>query len=174
MGRGAAAEEADEPPAEGAEEPAEGAGEPEEVEGPDEVSSDASGLPYDIDAERDDPEEWLVEKEWEDAVDEMEEVMESIKVNIVTAEKEEFEEIATGRIVGSRTICHVGTRREAISVYCRLHQCKTPMKRTHQAPTVLQVKAWFSAGLDLERGAPGRAEHLGRLWRDHCSRLGEH
>jgi hypothetical protein len=123
--------------------------------------SDASGSHEDGDV-------WLVEKEWGDAVADESEALDLVRVRALGAEKEEFTRIDTNAIIGSRTIMRVGSKNEAISVYCRLHQCKTPLKRTAHAPTLLQVKEWFKAGLSTPSGAAGREQHMNHLWNLHC------
>ena len=65
-----------------------------------------------------------------------------------------------GRIVLAR----IGTPQEAVTVYCRRHQCSV-MKRCIHAPPQDRILDWFAAGLDIPQGANkgNQARHKG-LW----------
>lgn len=74
----------------------------------------------------------------------------------------------TGNTIGSIKGVHVGTKKECVAVYCRLHQCNPPMRRIAAAPTNEAILAWFRAGLqDCPAGKAGRNEHL-RLFKTMC------
>ena len=60
-----------------------------------------------------------------------------------------------GRIVAVRE----NTPQECITVYCRLHQCKK-MISLRPAPSSVQMRRWFQAGIGLTRGKAGQREHL--------------
>ena len=70
---------------------------------------------------------------------------------------------ATGRVythdgsecIGRITVIKESTPQEAVSVYCRRHQCKI-MKRSMVAPSREQIIRWLACGLDIPRGTnPG-------------------
>ena len=72
----------------------------------------------------------------------------------------------TGRSIGSITVMRPNTTQEAISVYCRLHQCKAPCKRVASAPSERAILEWFWQGMhDCPQGKLGREEHL-RMYRE--------
>ena len=71
------------------------------------------------------------------------------------------------QIIGRIIPCHEGTTQESITVYCRLHQCKK-MKRARVAPSVLQIRRWFQAGVGIARGKAHQAAHL-ELWNTCCA-----
>eukprot|EP00959_Pyramimonas_sp_CCMP1952_P380172 7964386-Pyramimonas_sp.AAC.1 len=72
--------------------------------------------------------------------------------------------------VGSLSIMRKNEPGEALSVYCRIHGCKCPPAPVARAPTTDAVLAWFLAGLELPKGAPGRAAHAA-MYRDLLNSL---
>ena len=75
----------------------------------------------------------------------------------------------SGTIIGAVTIMHPNTKGEAVSVYCRLHGCKAPCKRLHQAPSTVQILRWFKRGYtELSRNRLDREAHL-QMYRDLTS-----
>ena len=54
---------------------------------------------------------------------------------------------AIGAPMGRIKEMHVGTPREAVSVYCRLHQCTPPLRRAIRAPPQRMILEWFERGL---------------------------
>jgi hypothetical protein len=78
--------------------------------------------------------------------------------------KVNFKHWRTGAIMGTQSIVRPGQPDEAISVYCRLHQCKCPMKLVRHAPSTDAIQQWFKDGDALPSGASGREDHL-RMYR---------
>jgi hypothetical protein len=68
----------------------------------------------------------------------------------------------TGAIIGSIRPMREGTPQEAISCYCRLHQCAPPLQRKHTAPTHDEFLEWFRFGQELGAGKIHRQEHLAK------------
>ena len=75
----------------------------------------------------------------------------------------------TERILGRIKPLRVGTAQEAVSVYCRLHQCAPPLKRLCQALPQRKALAWLLEGLEMPDGKSGQAEHMA-LWREYSCR----
>jgi hypothetical protein len=73
------------------------------------------------------------------------------------------------QILGRIKPIHPNTSKEAVSIYCRLHQCAPPLRRLATAPTNAQILRWFLAGKEqCPGGTQGRAEHL-RLFKTMCA-----
>jgi hypothetical protein len=68
-----------------------------------------------------------------------------------------------GRILGRIKPLHLGTPKEAVSVYCRIHGCAPGLRTRKNAHSVEAMLSWFQEGIDLPHGAPGKAAHL-RAW----------
>ena len=68
-------------------------------------------------------------------------------------------------IVGRITRLHKDTNKEAVSCYCRLHQCTAPLMRAHRAPPHSTYLQWLSRGRDLARGKESQGAHMA-LWRE--------
>ena len=65
-----------------------------------------------------------------------------------------------GDILGRIKEMRSGEASAAVSVYCRRHGCTAPLTRTHKAPAVDDILAWFEAGQDLPPGADSRPQHV--------------
>jgi hypothetical protein len=75
-------------------------------------------------------------------------------------ENHQVTDAETGAILGRIKEMHLGTTKEAISVYCRLHGCSPPLQRTATSPTNQQLVMWFNRGIELGRGPQHKAEHI--------------
>jgi len=75
----------------------------------------------------------------------------------------------TNAVLGRIKPMHVGTEREAVSVYCRIHQCRVPLQRLHTAPSTAQILEWFWQGQQLGRGKEHQSEHV-RMFRQLTKR----
>ncbi len=53
---------------------------------------------------------------------------------------------ATDEIIGRVKMIREGLPTECVSVYCRLHGCTVPLKRTRQSPNIESLLGWFQAG----------------------------
>eukprot|EP00971_Amphidinium_carterae_P352825 6492744-Amphidinium_carterae.1 len=69
----------------------------------------------------------------------------------------------SGKVIGRITLVRVNTPSEAISCYCRLHQCGK-ITRVIQAPHHADLLQWYAAGLDCA----SKAEHLALFPRTRC------
>ena len=88
-------------------------------------------------------------------------LMEDVDANLPELGKDKKVRDGDGWDMGSITTMHPGTPREATAVYCRLHGCKPPCRRTHNAPSTLDIRRWFARGLRELRPIPlDRAAHL--------------
>ena len=85
-------------------------------------------------------------------------------VERVTAAKAFVRHPETNDIMGSISLVRPGSRTEAQSVYCRLHQFKTPMRRAARANTEVDIQRWFARGMVIPAGAAGARIHL-QAWR---------
>ena len=66
----------------------------------------------------------------------------------------------TDQILGTVSWVRPGERDEALSINCRLHGCRFPLKRTAQAMTPLGIKQLFRRGLeDCSEGKAGGPMH---------------
>ena len=65
-----------------------------------------------------------------------------------------------GAIIGRIKPMHEGTPKECLSIYCRMHQCVPPLRRTVHALPLDALRRWFADGLALPRGKEHRAAHL--------------
>jgi len=75
----------------------------------------------------------------------------------------------SSQVLGRIKPIHPSTSKEAISIYCRLHQCQPPLRRLATAPTNRQILRWFHAGQrDCPAGRSGQVEHL-RLFKSMCA-----
>jgi hypothetical protein len=86
-------------------------------------------------------------------------------VDKVNAGKAHVRHPGTNAIIGSITLVRPGQSTEAQSVYCRLHQCKPPMRRIARAPAEVDIQRWFARGMVMPAGAAGTRMHL-QAWRD--------
>lgn len=74
----------------------------------------------------------------------------------------------TGQVIGSIKGLHIGTAKECVSIYCRLHQCSPPLRRIGAAPSNRDILSWFRAGQqECPPGKGGRAAHL-RMFKAMC------
>ena len=100
-------------------------------------------------------------QDWRDAV----EHAELPQVERVSPAKVHVRNSETNAIMGTISMVRPGTGTEALAVYCRLHQCKPPLRRTFQAPGEISIRRWFAQGAACPGGAAGRAQHM-QAWRD--------
>ena len=66
----------------------------------------------------------------------------------------------SGDIIGRMKLLHVGEAQEALSFYCRLHQCSPPLQRTSCGLPDWDLRRWFRLGQELGRGAQHKQAHL--------------
>ncbi len=76
-----------------------------------------------------------------------------------------------GDILGRIKEMRSGEASAAVSVYCRKHGCTAPLTRTHKAPAVDDILAWFEAGQELPPGADSRPQHVA-MYRELLRRKG--
>ena len=63
------------------------------------------------------------------------------------------------RIWATQTVVHRGTPREAIAVYCHLHNCKCPVRLPHRFAGIQQVRRWVAEGSHIACTEEGRGKH---------------
>ena len=102
------------------------------------------------------------EEAWKEAIEEVE--ADLPRVDDVTGQ---VHMPPDDRIIGRITHIKKDTKQEALSCYCRLHQCKPPMLRIGKAPELHVLLAWYRDGTDLPAGKAGAAEHI-RMFRERC------
>ena len=70
-------------------------------------------------------------------------------------------------IIGRIKPMHIGSSSEAMTVYCRLHGCRPPVRRVHVALSRPQMIRWFARGTQIHGLGPngGREEHMS-FWRE--------
>ena len=74
----------------------------------------------------------------------------------------------SGEVLGRVNVLRKYSKSEAVTVYCRLHQCYPAPRRSSQAPSQISLMMWFRMGLrDLPQGKAGQAEHL-EQFRNMC------
>ena len=72
----------------------------------------------------------------------------------------------TDKIIGRLTTLHTDTKQECVSTYCRLHQCRPPMRGTTKASSYPKLLKWFDRGQrECAQGKEGRAAHM-RIWKE--------
>jgi len=71
----------------------------------------------------------------------------------------------TGRHIGSIKPVREGQPSEAMSVYCKLHQCQPPLRRCAKALPFYKYQLWFQYGLDLPSGKAGQSAHM-KKWKE--------
>jgi hypothetical protein len=66
-------------------------------------------------------------------------------------------------ILGTIKPMHSGTKAEALTCYCRLHQCKPPCRRPGRAKGIEHYREWFKRGQMLPPGKCSKIDHM-RIW----------
>ena len=67
-------------------------------------------------------------------------------------------------IIGRARVLDKDTKKERVTVYCRLHQCYPPPLSKKRALPMEKICEWLDEGLALPRGKDGKCAHLA-LWR---------
>ena len=117
------------------------------------MASTLSDCDVDLDALPEDP-------EWQELHQELEQLPDyhsnSPYVRAVVASPG----VKVGQIIGSITTKHPHTAVEAVSCYCRMHQCKPPPRRAVKGVLHTdEMLRWFKQGQELGIGAQHRAAH---------------
>jgi hypothetical protein len=79
-------------------------------------------------------------------------------------DKDEWRDVRTGRVLGTVSIVRPGEPNECISMYCRMHQCKPPLRISRlRPPNMHNIQQWYHLGRSIPDGKAGQAEHMRRF-----------
>lgn len=68
------------------------------------------------------------------------------------------------KIIGRARVLDKGTKKERVTLYCRLHQCYPPPLSKKRALPIDKICEWLDEGLTLPHGKDGKCAHMA-MWR---------